>query len=142
MPQYFLKQAGVSLNDFKGQPGFSQYHDATLRLVEAGSYEAGVLNEQVWHSRVQAGAVDLNKVQAIWRSPAFYDYHWLIHPGVKTRYGAIFVTKVQDAFLNLDPTVPAQKEILDLFAASKFIPTRNANYDQIEQVGREIGKIK
>ncbi|MDF5733933.1 MAG: putative selenate ABC transporter substrate-binding protein [Rhizonema sp. PD38] len=142
MPQYFLKQAGIELTNFKGQVGFSGDHDKTIKLVEAGTYEVGALNEKVWLQRVDAKEVDLNKVEVIWRTPAFYDYHWVINPQVKQRYGEEFVKKVQNAFFKLDPKVPEQKEILDLFQAKKFIPTKNDNYVQIEQVGREIGKIK
>lgn len=128
MPQYFLEQAGVKPEDFKGEVGFSQNHDTTIKLVEAGTYDVGVLNEQVWQKRVDAGEVDQNKVQVIWRSPAYYDYHWVINPKVKERYGEDFAEKVQAALLKLDPTVPEQKEILDLFGANKFIPTDNSNY--------------
>jgi len=142
MPQYFLSQAGVRLEDFKGEVGFSGSHDKTIKLVEAGSYEAGVLNEQVWLSRVEAGEVDLDKVQLIWRTPPYYDYHWVIRPDVKDRYGEGFVERVRAAFLKLDPNVSEHKEILDLFGAEKFIPTQNANYAEIEAVGRQIGKIK
>lgn len=142
MPQYFLKQAGVSLGDFQGEVGFSGDHDKTIKLVEAGSYEVGAVNEKVWEKRVENNEVDLNKVDVIWRTPAYYDYHWIINPAVKERYGEDFVEKVRAAFLKLDPEVPEQKEILDLFSASKFIPTQNSNYDRIEAVGREIGKIK
>lgn len=142
MPQYFLQQAGITLEDFKGQVGFSQNHDATLKLVQAGTYEVGVMNEQVWQSRLEEGKVDKNKVQVIWRTPAYYDYHWVINPTVRERYGPDFVEKVKVALLKLNPKVPEQKEILDLFKASQFVETKNANYDQIEQVGREIGKIR
>ncbi|NER45623.1 MAG: putative selenate ABC transporter substrate-binding protein [Symploca sp. SIO1A3] len=142
MPQYFLEQAGVTLEDFQGEVGFSKSHDATIQLVEAGTYEVGALNEQVWKSRVAAGDVDLEKVDVIWRTPAYYDYHWVINPIVKERYGADFVEQVQAALFKLDPNVPEQKEILDLFGATKFIATENANYAEIEAVGRKIGKIK
>jgi phosphonate transport system substrate-binding protein len=142
MPQYFLGEAGVKLEDFKGQAGFSQSHDATIKLVEAGTFETGVLNEQVWKSRVAAGEVDLNKVEVVWRTPAYFDYHWVINPAVKQRYGNDFPEKVQAALLKLDPKVPEQKEILELFGASKFIATQNSNYGQIEAVGRQIGKIQ
>ena len=142
MPQYFLQQAGLKLEDFKGEVGFSGDHDKTIKLVEAGSYDVGAVNEKVWLKRLQAKEVDPNKVQVIWRSPAYYDYHWVIHPQVKRRYGDDFVKKVQNAFLKLDPEIPEQKEILDLLQANKFIPTQNSNYAQIEAVGREIGKIK
>lgn len=142
MPQYFLEQAGVKLEDFKGQPGFSGDHDKTIKLVEAGTYEVGAVNEKVWQKRVATKEVDLSKVDVIWRSPAYYDYHWVINPDVTDSYGKYFIKKVQDAFLKLDPSVPEQKEILDLFEAKKFITTQNSNYTQIEEIGRKIGKIK
>jgi len=142
MPQYFLREAGVQLSDFKGNAGFSSSHDATIQLVEAGSYDAGALNEQVWRSRVEAGEVNLNRVQVIWRSPAYFDYHWVIHPEVQDRYGADFPQRVQAALMDLDPSDPHQKAILDLFGAAKFIPTQNDNYTRIEAIARDIGKLK
>jgi len=142
MPQYFLEQANVTLQDFRGEPGFSQSHDATIKLVEAGTYDAGALNEQVWESRVAAGEVDLSKVQVIWRTPAYYDYHWVVNPAIEERYGEGFVERLQAALLKLDPNVPEHKEILDLFGAGKFITTENSNYAQIEEIGRQIGKIQ
>ncbi|MGA1283810.1 MAG: putative selenate ABC transporter substrate-binding protein [Prochlorothrix sp.] len=142
MPQYFLQQAGVGLEDFKGEVGFSGNHDATIKLVEAGSYEAGVLNSQVWESRQAEGAIDLTKVQVILETPPYYDYHWVIRPEVETRYGEGFNQKIQDAFVGLDINVPEEAEVLKLFGAEKFIPTQNENYAQIEEIGREIGKIQ
>lgn len=142
MPQYFLQQAGLKLGDFKGEAGFSGDHDKTILLVESGSYDIGAVNEKIWLKRVATKEVDLSKVLVIWTSPAYYDYHWLINPQVKQRYGPDFVSKVQNALLKLDPTVPEQKEILELLDANKFVATKNSNYSQIEQVGREIGKIK
>ncbi|HEY9727581.1 MAG TPA: putative selenate ABC transporter substrate-binding protein [Chroococcales cyanobacterium] len=142
MPQYFLQSDGIKLQDFKGQPGFSGDHDKTIKLVEAGTYDVGAVNEKVWQKRVKEKEIDLNKVEVLWRTPAYYDYHWVINPEVKQKFGDDFAKKVQDAFLKLDPNVPEQKEILDLFEAKKFIVTKNSNYAQIEKIGREIGKIK
>jgi phosphonate transport system substrate-binding protein len=142
MPQHFLQQANVSLDAFKGDVGFSQNHDATIKLVEAGSYDVGVLNEQVWQQRTAAGDVDLDRVQVIWRTPAYYDYHWVINPAVNDRYGDDFVDNVQAALLKLDPDVPEHKDILELFGADRFIPTENANYAEIEAIGRQVGKIQ
>ena len=141
MPQFYLSQAGVELSELKGEAGFSGSHNTTIELVEAGSYEAGVLNEQVWLSHVESGEVDLDKVQVIWRTPAFYDYHWVIRPDVVERYGEDFIERVTQAFTQLDLNNPDHKEILDLFSAEKFIVTENGNYIQIETVGRDIGMI-
>ncbi|MEL6938850.1 MAG: putative selenate ABC transporter substrate-binding protein [Cyanobacteria bacterium J06598_1] len=142
MPQHFLSEAGVSLSDFKGEPGFSGSHDATLKLVESGSYDVGALNEQVWLDRVAEGAVDEGQVQAIWQTPAYYDYHWVVNAeAVDAEFGEGFTEKIQAALLKLDASDPEQAEILDLFGAENFIETDNDNYAQIEAVGREIGKI-
>lgn len=142
MPQYYLEQAGLSLEDFRGPVGFSGSHDATIQLVEAGSYDAGAVNEQVWKSRVAAGKVDLQRVRVLWRTPPYYDYHWVIHPSVLRRYGPDFIGRVKTAFLSLRPSVPAHREILDLFGADRFVPTENSNYAEIEAIGRRIGKIR
>lgn len=142
MPQYFLRQAGVELSDFRGEPGFSGSHDKTLKLVEAGSYQVGALNGQVWRSRVAEGSVDTSRVKAIWWTPPYHDYHWVIRPEVRERYGDDFVERARRAFLALDAGVPEEKEILDLFGAERFISTENGNYRRIEEIGREIGKIR
>ena len=142
MPQYFLKQAGVTLDDFSSEAGFSGSHDKTIKLVESGTYEVGVLNEQVWDSRLNAGEVDTSKVIVLWRSPAYFDYHWVLNPNVAKDFGADMPEKITLALLKLNPNVPEQKAILDLFGASKFITTENANYAEIEAIAREIGKIK
>ncbi len=48
MPRFFREQAGIDPeSDFDGQPGYSGSHDKTFALVEAGSFEAGVLSESV-----------------------------------------------------------------------------------------------
>ncbi|GAC1556422.1 MAG: putative selenate ABC transporter substrate-binding protein [Herpetosiphon sp.] len=141
MPQYYMQQGGVSLADLKGQAGFSGSHDKTIALVTSGTFDAGALNEQVWKSRLAEGKVDLSKVEAFYTTPPFFDYHWVINPEASKQYGADFVGKVQQAFFKLDATNADHKEILELFGATKFIPTKNENYAQIEQVGRQIGKI-
>ncbi|OKH49648.1 putative selenate ABC transporter substrate-binding protein [Phormidium tenue NIES-30] len=143
MPQHFMEEAGLdTAQDFKGEVGFSGNHDTTIKLVEAGTYEVGALNEQVWLDRVAEGAVDTTKVAVIWRTPPYFDYHWVISPEVDERYGDGFADKVQAALMALDPAVPEQKEILDLFGAERFIATDNDNYAEIEAVGRKIGKIQ
>ncbi|MBA3471359.1 MAG: putative selenate ABC transporter substrate-binding protein [Herpetosiphonaceae bacterium] len=141
MPQYFLGQEGIQLSDFKGEAGFSGSHDKTIGLVESGTYDAGAVNEQVWKKTLADGKVDQSKVVAFYTTPAYYDYHWVLNPGAVDRYGADFTQKVQQAFFKLDPAKSADKEILDLFGATKFIATTNENYTQIETIGRAIGKI-
>ena len=142
MPQHFIQEAGMSLDDFKGEVGFSGNHDATIKLVEAGTYDAGALNSQVWEARVEDGSVDERQVSVVWWTPPYYDYHWVVSPETEARYGDGFTEKLQAALIELDSEVPEEKELLDLFGANQFIPTVNGNYAEIEAIGRQIGKIR
>ncbi len=137
MPQSFLNQADVGLEDFDGEPGFSGSHDATIALVEAGTFEVGALNSQVWEARVEAGEVDLDQVQVIFETPAYFDYHWVARPEVDSDLRASIVS----ALMNLDPDVPEELTLLEFFGADTFIETENGNYSSIEAVGRDIGQI-
>ncbi|HVM03520.1 MAG TPA: putative selenate ABC transporter substrate-binding protein [Acidimicrobiales bacterium] len=141
MPQWFLDQAGVAPADFAGPPGFSGSHDRTIALVEAGTYEAGALNEQVWTARLEDGTVDPTRVEEIFRTPAYHDYHWVIGPGAARRYGAGFVEDVTRAFVSLDRADPQDRAVLDLFGAGAFVEVHDADYRRIEDVGRRLGLI-
>jgi len=143
MPQYFLNKAGVQLKDFNGgSPGFSGSHDATLFLVQSGSYESGALNYQVWKSNLEKGRVDPLKVFVIWKTPSYYDYHWLAQGNLDKKFRIGFTKELTNVFLSFNEKSTKQKKILDLFGAKKFIISKNENYNKIEKIGREIGKIK
>jgi phosphonate transport system substrate-binding protein len=143
MPQYFLTQAGVKLSDFAGgAPGFSGSHDATIALVSSGAYDAGVVNEQVWLSSLKDGKANPTKVIALWKSPGYQDYHWIAQPNLDQRFGKGFSSRLTKAILAWRPSDPKQKQILELFGAQKFVPASASFYGRIEQVGRQIGKIR
>lgn len=142
MPQYFLGQAGVEESDFEGQVGFSGSHDKTAELVQAGSFDAGVLNEQVWEARKAAGQVDDSRVIQIFRTPAYHDYHWIARPDLVERDGGEFVERVKEAFTSMDASDPQHAEILELFGGERFIETDNDNYAEIEEIGRKLGLIQ
>lgn len=141
MPQYFLEQAGVKTDDLRGKPGFSGSHDATIELVATGSYEVGAVNEQVWKATVEAGEVDLDKVTVLWRTPGYADYHWLARPDLDKTFGSGTLKEVTDLLLGLDADDPADAEILELFGAGSFVTTRNADYDRIERVAKDLGLL-
>ena len=136
MPAFFLQQQGVDPQGFPGGPGFSGSHDATLALVASGTYQAGVLNEQVWTSRTAEGSVDPAVVEYA-RTPAFHDYHWLLGPQAVERLGG----DLPDRLLAYLTGLPAGDEVLELFGAGSFVATEAANYDQIEEIGRQLGLV-
>ena len=136
MPAYFLQEQGVDPEGFPGGPGFSGSHDATLALVAAGSYQAGVVNEQVWTSRTAEGAVGSGVVEYA-RTPPYSDYHWLLGPRATERLGDDLPERLRRYLTGLPPG----DEVLELFGAGTFVPTEAANYDQIEEIGRQLGLV-
>ena len=143
MPQYFLAQAGVKLADFAGgAPGFSGSHDATIALVQSGTYDAGAVNEQVWKSSLRSGKANRSKVVQIWRTPSYPDYLWLGQPNLDQRFGKGFSAKLRQSIISWRSTDPEQKQILSLFGAQQFTTVKQGEYKKIEQVGRQIGKIR
>ncbi|WP_295656656.1 putative selenate ABC transporter substrate-binding protein [uncultured Nocardioides sp.] len=141
MPQDFMEQAGLSLDDLSGEPGFSGSHDATIEAVAAGSFEVGAVNSQVWDATVDAGEVDLSDVVVLFRTPEFFDYHWLARPDLDEVYGAGTLDAIKKLLFGLDASEPDDAAILDLFGATSFVPTENANYDAIRDVADRLGLL-
>lgn len=138
MPRYFLQQDGIVPEQFFSRVAYSGAHDATVAWVAAGKADAGVLNASVWQKLVDAGKVDTSKVRVIATTPPYYDYNWTVRGNLDPQLAA----KIKQAFLDLDPAKPADKAILDLQAASRFVPTSPDNYKGIEASALAAGLLK
>ncbi|MBW0146259.1 putative selenate ABC transporter substrate-binding protein [Marinobacter arenosus] len=135
MPEFYIRETfGEQPEDFFARVGFSGNHTRTLRLVEAGTYEVGALNFQVWQKEVEDGNVDTDAVQVIWETPAYPDYQWTIRGDVNDRFGDGFKDRVKEALLSLD-----DKALLESFPRSGFIPASNDDYEPIRKTAEEIG---
>ena len=110
--------------------------------MQSGSYEAGALNEQVWQAAVASGRAKLTEVIVLWQSRPYANYHWLAQPDLDRRFGDSFTERLQRALLSLSSTKPEHALILGLFGAKRFIPANESQYNAIEKIGRQLGKIK
>ena len=138
MPRYFMQKDGINPEQFFSRVAYSGAHDATVAWVQAGKVDGGVLNASVWDKLVATGKVDTTKVVVLQTTPPFYDYNWTVRGNLDPALTA----KIQAAFLALDPAKPADKAILDLQAATRFIPTKAENYTGIEDAARAAGLLK
>lgn len=138
MPRYFMVKEGIVPEQFFSRIGYSGAHDATVAWVQSGKVEAGVLNASVWQKLVDAGKVDLHKVHVFATTPAYFDYNWTVRDSLDPQ----LAKKIKTALLNLDPAKPADKVILDLQAASRFIPTQADNYKSIEAAAHAAGLLQ
>ena len=141
MPRHFLTQAGIDPdNDFRQLANYSGSHDLTWKLVQSGTFDVGVLNEDVWNRAVDQGNVDLSKARSFLVTPGYYDYSWTVPGNLDSTYGSGFTEKMRQALLDLDPEEHAG--ILELFSTQGFIISENGNYEAIEDVARQLGIVK
>lgn len=138
MPRYFLLQDGIDPDKDFTKVAFSGAHDATVAFVASGRVDAGVLNSSVMDKLIEKGDANAARVKVIATTPPYYDYNWTVRPGLDPALRQ----KIADAFLKLDPANPADKAIMDLQRASKFVPTKTENYEGIEKAARSAGLIK
>ena len=138
MPRYFMLQEEIVPEQFFSRVAYSGAHDATAAWVEAGKVDGGVLNASVWDKLVASGKVDTSKVRVFATTPSYFDYNWT----VRGNLDPVLIEKITAAFLALDPAKPADKAILDLQAASRFIPTNADNYKGIEAAAQAAGLLK
>ncbi|MDP3841614.1 MAG: putative selenate ABC transporter substrate-binding protein [Oxalobacteraceae bacterium] len=138
MPRSYLLAAKINPDTDIKRIAYSGAHDATVAAVGGGKVDAGALNISVWEKLVAGGKVDAKVVHVFYTTPGYYDYNW----SVRADMNPVVRKKLTDAFLALDANNPADKEILDLQRASKFIPTKAENYAAIEAAARSAGLLK
>ncbi|MGI4844257.1 MAG: putative selenate ABC transporter substrate-binding protein [Janthinobacterium lividum] len=138
MPRSFLLGAKINPDTDLKRVAFSGAHDATVAAVAGGKVDAGALNISVWDKLVEAKKVDPKVVRVFYTTPGYYDYNWT----VRSDMSPALQKKITDAFLALDASTPEGKQILDLQRATKFVPTKTANYQAIEAAARNAGLLK
>jgi phosphonate transport system substrate-binding protein len=138
MPRSYLLAAKINPDTDMKRIAFSGAHDATVAAVSGGKVDAGALNISVWEKLLAQGKVDTKLVHVFYTTPGYFDYNW----SVRADMPADLRKKISDAFLNLDPANPQDKEILELQRATRFIPTRADNYKAIEAAAHNAGLLK
>jgi phosphonate transport system substrate-binding protein len=138
MPRNFLLEAGIDPDrDFK-RVAYSGAHDATIASVVSGRVDAAALDITVWRKFVDDKKVDTGKVDVFYTTPAYFNYNWTVHADMP----AATREKLTQALLDLSMNDPEGKEILTLNRATRYIPTKAANYKGLEVAGRSAGLIK
>lgn len=137
MPEYYFRERfGAPPQELIDKVGFSGDHSRTLSLVESGAYATGALNYQVWDQALADGDIDTDKVQVIWETPAYPDYHWTVRGDLDERFGDGFSERVTEVLLAID-----DPELLEAFPRSAFVPADNDDYQAIEDTAESIGLL-
>jgi len=137
MPRNNLLAAGINPEKDFRRIAYSGAHDATIASVVSGKVDAAALDITVWRKFVAENKVNTKEVDVFFTTPPFYNYNWSVNAAMP----AELRNKLQKALLDLDPSTPEGKEILQLNRATRYIPTSPDNYKGIEAAGRSAGLI-
>ena len=136
MPRHFLVAAGIAPEkDMKGGPQFQPQggHGATLKAVQGGQVDLGVLNYTVWDAQKPE---DKEKAPIIYTTPDYVDYCFAAHE----RLGKDTIEKIRKALIALDPKNPDHKEVLDAWDAKVFVAADPRMWDGMKKVLAELPK--
>lgn len=140
MPEHFIRQnTGKSPAEFLGsEMNFSGSHDQTALLVQAGTFDAGVLSYKTYDKMVAAGTIDPAVCRIIWTTPPYVDYNWTAHPSLDTEYGAGTIDRLQAALIKMsDP------ELLDAVMRSEgLITAQNSDFDPVVELATQLGFLQ
>ena len=126
-----LLQAGINPEtDLK--PPFSGSHVATAAMVESGVVDAGVLDESVFQSLINAGKLDRAKVRVFYTSKPFVDYVYVAGKDVPEAERQKFVR----AFIALNEG--NDEPVLKILRARKFVMANDLEYVTVREIAHEL----
>ncbi|MDH5479278.1 MAG: putative selenate ABC transporter substrate-binding protein [Nitrosomonas sp.] len=137
MPEFYIReQFKIAPDQFFSRIGFSGNHSRTIALVQSGAYQVGAVNYQVWEQELANGKIDRSKVDIIWATPEYPDYHWTVRGDLDAQWGEGFTSRLRQTILDINDA-----EILATFPRSSFVPANNEDYHMIETSARIIGTL-
>jgi phosphonate transport system substrate-binding protein len=137
MPEYFMREAKVA-PEVIAKAIYTGGHDATALAVANQRVDAGAMDEAVYQRMTQAGKLDPQRVRVFYTTTPFFDYVWAARQGLDPKLAESFSA----AMLKLSATDQAQKHILDLLGATKYVKAEDASYDKLRQAAKEAGLLK
>ncbi len=138
MPRSFLRTAYVNPDVEMKRLIYSDSNMEVVTAVASGRADAGVLSKTIWDRMLASGEADPKVLRVFHTTPGYHDYNWTVSADMDSKLRQ----KLTDAFLSMDRRIGAEKEILQVQRASRYISTTPENYSHIETVARSAGLLK
>ncbi len=107
-------------------------HPATAKAVEAGTVDAGALDETVYRALIAGGQLDAAKLRVFHTTPPFVDYVWVARSDLDAATGEHFA----QAFLAL--TEERDAKILAILRGGRFVRATDDEYEPLREIAREV----
>jgi phosphonate transport system substrate-binding protein len=137
MPAYNLLQAHVDPDTGPSKVIYTGNHTATALAVASGKVDAGAMDETVYNTMLADGKAAAGALRVFYTTPPFYDYCW----ATSSSLDPAVAKKISNAFLSLDPSRPADKDVLDLLRAQKYVVADDKNYAVLKSIARKLGLL-
>ena len=137
MPRYYMERDGLNPDDWFGSVQHSAEHDQTALWVSEGTVALGVANCVIVAALFESGDLDPQKVRIMETTPPYSDYVWAARPGLDSAVQ----TRILDAFLALDATVPAHRALLRSQGANTYLPAGLSDFEIIRTAAIQAGVL-
>ena len=137
MPRYFLGRQGRVPEEFFGSVRYSDGHDQTAEWVADGTVDLGVANCIILQSLFADGRLNREDVRILDATQPYSDYVWVARTSLNATTRAIIL----DAFLALDPTVPAHLDVLRRQGANAYLPAGSEDLDIVRAAALQVGLL-
>ena len=140
MPEHFIREhTRKSPEEFFDAPNhFSGNHDNTAKLVEAGTFQAGVLSYARYDAMVAGGLLEPAVCRVVWVTPEYPDYNWTAHPALDERFGKGTIDRLQTALVAArDPALLAAMQ-----RPGGLIEASNADFQPVRDIAVELGFLR
>jgi phosphonate transport system substrate-binding protein len=143
MPEHFIRKATKkSPKEFFGaEPSFSGGHDKTAALVQAGTFDAGVVDFAVFDRLVKEKKVDPAIVEIVWITPEYADYNFTAHPKLEETYGKGFTEKLQAVLVGIQGEDKQVLSAVDRVADGLVVCT-NETFETLRKTAVDIGLLR
>lgn len=131
MPDYALRNAGID-PEKDMNVRFTGNHPATAKAVEAGTVDAGAIDESVYKAMIDSGQIDKTKVRVFYTTPPFVDYVWVARKDVPAADREALVK----AFLDLHE--PQDAKILSILRGTSFVKADDAEYATLRKIAANL----
>ena len=132
-PKYTLMQAGVHVGkDYK--ENFTGAHDSVAKNVERGNAQVGGLSRPIFEKLIERGTIAKDKVRVLGYSKPIPQYPWVMRTDLTDK----LQNDVRSAFLSLKKDSPEGKQILKPFKADGFASIKDADYDIIRAIRKNV----
>lgn len=137
MPSYYMREEKVAPAVID-KAIFTGGHDATALAVAHRRVDAGAMDELVYKTMMQTGAITPAQVRVFYTTPPFFDYVWVARGGLDP----VLADRFTQALLQLDAANPHDKALLELLKAQKYAAANAGDYAPLRQAARDDGLLR